>query len=167
MTYYTTGNELITQPIAENSSTQKQRLGQIVKAFDPTYGEGEFIYLKGVASTIVGSCVTWNSSTYQTTLAAVSANLPMSVAFAMSACVANEYGWYQISGLAVAAKSATICCVAGAAVAVKTTGLISKTSTSGKQLLNAIVTTTASAATGRTTVLLQINRPCHQGGIGS
>jgi hypothetical protein len=164
MTYYTTGNELITQPIAENSSTQKQRLGQITKAFDPVYGEGEFIYLKGVASTIVGSAVTWNSSSHATTLSAVAAGLPFPVAFAMSACVAGEYGWYQISGLAVAAKAATICCVAGAGVAVKTTGLISKTG-SGKELQRALVATTASAATGRTTVLLHISRPHHQGRI--
>lgn len=164
MAYYPTTGELITQPIAEHSTTQKQRLGQIVRAFDPTYGEGEFIYLKGAASTIVGSAVTWNSASHATTLSAVAAGLPFPVAFAMSACVSGEYGWYQISGLAVAAKAATICCVAGAAVAVKTTGLISKTA-SGKELQRALVATTASAATGRTTVLLHINRPHHQGRI--
>lgn len=164
MAYYPTTGELITQPIAENSSTQKQRLGQIVRAFDSTYGEGEFIYLKGVASTVVGSCVTWNSSSHATTLAAVGANISFPVAFAMSACVAGEYGWYQISGLAVAAKAATVCLVAGAAVAIKTTGLVATTG-SGKELQGAVVTTTASAATGRTTVLVQINRPTIQGRV--
>ena len=35
--------------------------GQIVKGFDPTYGMGEFILLKGVASTAVGSLVIFNT----------------------------------------------------------------------------------------------------------
>src|ERR1700739_4329990 len=50
------------------------KLGSIVKAYHPTYGEGEFIKLLGVASTVAGSVVTWNGNasgvpTFQTTLA--------------------------------------------------------------------------------------------------
>lgn len=152
------------QPVDTNSTTRNHPLGLIVKGHDPTYGGGEFIYLLGVASTVVGSVVTFDASTYQTTLSAVGANLPRRVAFAMAATVASEYGWYQISGMAVASKSATICCVAGAAVAVKTTGLISKTA-SGKELQGALCAATASAATGRITVLLSIDRPHHLGRI--
>ena len=43
-------------------------LGKIVRADDPTYGEGEFIMLVGVASTVVGSLVSYNATTYQTVL---------------------------------------------------------------------------------------------------
>jgi hypothetical protein len=75
------------------------KLGDIVRAVDPTYGVGEFIYLKGAASTGVGSWVTYNTDDYSTTLLAANAIGP--VAVAMSACVASEYGWYQISGKAV------------------------------------------------------------------
>ena len=152
------------QQIADTSTTKQHPLGTIVKGWDPTYGEGEFIYLLGVANTIVGSVVTWDASTHQTTLAAAGTNLPRRVAFAMSANVASQYGWYQISGMAVAAKSASICCVAGAAMAVKTTGLISKTG-SGKEISGCLCVTTASAATGRTTVLLSIDRPSLQGRV--
>lgn len=144
------------------STTQQHPLGYIVKGWDPTYGGGEFIYLLGVASTVVGSVVTFDATTYQTTLAAVGSGLPRRLAFAMSANVAAQYGWYQISGMCVAAKSASICCVAGAAVAVKTTGLISKTG-SGKEVGGALVAATASAATGRITVTLSIDRPSLQG----
>lgn len=146
------------QAVADTSTVKQHPLGTICKGWDPTYGAGEFIYLLGVASTVVGSPVTFDATTWQTTLAAVGANLPRRVAFAMSANVASQYGWYQISGMAVASKSASICCVAGAAVGVKTTGLISKTA-SGKEIQGALVAATASAATGRITVTLSIDRP--------
>ncbi|CAB4146490.1 hypothetical protein UFOVP1157_9 [uncultured Caudovirales phage] len=152
------------QAIATTDTVKQHQLGTIISGTDPIYGEAEFIYLLGVASTVVGSPVTFDALTYQTTLAAVGTNLPRRVAFAMSANVASSYGWYQISGMAIASKSASICCVAGAAVAVKTTGLISKTG-SGKEISGALCAATASAATGRTTVLLSIDRPHLQGRI--
>jgi hypothetical protein len=70
-----------------------------VRGNDPTYGAGEFIYLKGVASTAVGSWVLYNEDDYSTSLLA--ANDIGQVAVAMSACVASEYGWYQIKGKAI------------------------------------------------------------------
>lgn len=152
------------QAIADTSTTQNHPLGYIVTARDPTYGGGEFIYLLGVASTVVGSVVTYHPSTYQTALCPVGNNLAKPIAIAMSANVAASYGWYQISGLAVAAKSASICCVAGAGIAVKTIGLISK-SGSGAEIQGGVTSATASAATGRTTVLISINRPHMQGRI--
>lgn len=152
------------QPIANTETTQKHPIGTIVRAVDPTYGEGEFIYLLGVASTAVGSPVTYNKTTGVTALAPVGANKPQPVAFAMSANVANQYGWYQISGIAVAAKTATVCLVSGVAVGILTTGLVAGTGT-GKEVEGALVAATASAATGRTTVQLVINRPHMQGRI--
>lgn len=74
-------------------------LGTIVTAVDPTYGAGQFIFLKGVASTAVGSWVTFNDDDYTTTLLAANAIGP--VAVAMSANVASQYGWYQIQGKAI------------------------------------------------------------------
>jgi hypothetical protein len=87
------------QPIATTETTKKHTLGRIVKANDPTYGSGEFIYLQGASSTAVGSWVTYNADDWSTTLLAANAIGP--VAVAMSANVANQYGWYQISGKAV------------------------------------------------------------------
>jgi hypothetical protein len=75
------------------------KLGDIVRAVDPTYGSGEFIYLKGVASTAIGSWVTYNSDDNTTALLAANAIGP--VAVAMSASVADTYGWYQIHGKAI------------------------------------------------------------------
>ena len=87
------------QAIASNSTVQNHALGTIVRATDPTYGAGEFVYLKGVASTAVGSWVLYNPDDFSTSLLAANDIGP--VAVAMSACVASEYGWYQISGKAV------------------------------------------------------------------
>lgn len=87
------------QPIADTSTTQQHPLGTVVQAEDPTYGVGEFIYLKGVASTAVGSWVTIHEDDNTTTLLA--ANDIGQVAVAMSANVASQYGWYQRRGKAI------------------------------------------------------------------
>lgn len=99
MAYTVAANMLLGQNIADTSTTQKHELGLIVKAKDPTYGAGEFIYLLGAASTAVGSWVTYDQDGNTTTLLAANAIGP--VAVAMSANVANQYGWYQISGKAI------------------------------------------------------------------
>lgn len=87
------------QPIADTSTTAQHPLGTIVTAVDPVYGVGEFIYLLGVASTAIGSAVLYSPDDFSTSLLA--ANDIGSVAFAMSANVASQYGWYQIGGKAV------------------------------------------------------------------
>lgn len=75
-------------------------LGLIVRAKHDTYGSGEFIYLKGVASTELGSVVLYSADDFSTALA--SANGIGPIATAMAATVADKYGWYQIDGKGVA-----------------------------------------------------------------
>lgn len=86
------------QQITETSTTQKHPLGTVVDADDATRGSGKFIYLKGVASTVVGSVVTYNADDWSTAL--ITANAIGPVAVAMSANVASQYGWYQVFGKA-------------------------------------------------------------------
>lgn len=88
-----------TQPIATTSTVQNHPLGTIVDADDPIYGAGEFIYLAGVASTVVGSWATYNMGDGTTTLLVANAIGPVGVS--MSINVASSYGWYQIAGKAV------------------------------------------------------------------
>jgi hypothetical protein len=85
---------------AAGRSTPGPWLGDIIRAEDKDYGTGEFIFLKGVASTVVGSWVTYNADDMTTALLVPDAIGP--VAVAMSANVAGQYGWYQIEGKAVA-----------------------------------------------------------------
>lgn len=166
MAYFFSNGEIGGQAIADTSTTQNHPLGKIVHATDGAtsnnLGSGEFIYLLGVASTVVGSLVTWHPTTYQTALAPVGANKPQPIAVAMSANVASQYGWYQISGLAVAKKTSAISFAAGVAVGVKTTGLPASTG-SGKEIQGCL--TAAAAAGGATTVTLSIQRPHMQGRV--
>ena len=99
MAFYPIEARIGFQPIANTETDARVALGTIVCAVDPVYGAGEFIYLKGVASTAVGSWVTYNSDDFSTALLAANAIGP--VAVAMSANVASQYGWYQIQGKAV------------------------------------------------------------------
>lgn len=166
MTYRPTSPELGIQPIAVTSTTQNHDLGTIITATDPVYGGGEFIYLLGVASTVVGSVVTWGgvssgTPTYQTALAPATANLAQPLAVAMSANVGSQYGWYQIGGSAVAATNGTLATGPGP-VYLAGSGQLTSSQANGKQVLNAInVTATGTPASGQAVVA--INRPCAQG----
>jgi len=139
-------------------------LGQVERAFDPTYGAGEFILLVGVASTTIGSLVTYDGTTYQTTLAATTSNQARPVAVAMSANLAGSFGWYQIEGTAVCAKSTSSNFAATVAVGVKSTGKVGATG-SGKEILGARTANAATVASATTTVNVVMNRPHLQGRI--
>lgn len=99
MAFVSTETRIIPQAIADTSTTQLLPLGTRIRAVDSTYGEGEFIYLLGVASTAVGSWVLFSEDAFSTSLLA--ANDIGQVAVAMSANVASQYGWYQVRGKAV------------------------------------------------------------------
>lgn len=161
MAFYPQENALWGQAIADTSTTQKHELGSVVRAKDSTYGVGEFIYLLGVANTVVGSLVTFDATTWQTTLAAAGTNLPRRIAVAMSANVAAQYGWYQISGLSRMAKTCGLALAAGAAVGVKTAGKVATTGT-GKEISGAL---TVAVATNSTLATVMIDRPVLQGRV--
>ena len=136
--------------------------GQIVKGFDPVYGMGEFILLKGVASTAVGSLVIFNTTSYTTTLCPVTANLGSPVAISMTANTSSSnWSWYQIEGVAVVAKSA-VGLASNVAIGVSSIGKVG-TSASGKQILGARTANSTVSAT--TTVQLILNRPHLQGRV--
>ena len=139
-------------------------LGQVERAFDPTYGAGEFILLVGVASTTIGSLVTYDGTTYQTTLAAVTSNQARPVAVAMSACTAGLFGWYQIEGTAVVSKSTSSNFAATVALGIKSVGKVGATS-SGKEILGARTANAATVASATTTVTVVMNRPHLQGRV--
>ena len=78
-------------------------IGLGTRAFD-TDGN-EYIFLKGVASTVLGSWVTYNNE-WDTALLAANAIGP--VAVAKAALVADKYGWYCIWGTVVGCAGATL-----------------------------------------------------------
>ena len=143
-------------------------LGTIIRGFDPTFGEGEFIYLLGVINTVAGLLVTWDAATFQTTILPSTANLGTPVAVAMSANVAGNWGWYQISGVATVLKT-NVNVVPQAGVTKVyisgTAGRVFVTSTSGKQILGARTANLATVTTTTSTVAVHISRPFAQGQI--
>ena len=155
------------QPIANNETTQKHPLGTIVRASDPTYGDGEFIYLLGVSGTVVGMVVLYNATTYQTALVTVAngKNKGLAVGVAMSACVGSEYGWYQIAGNAVVKKT-TVAVTPQVPIFISaTSGRIKVLASAGQQILGAQTANLTTIVSTTSTVVVTINRPHTQGQI--
>lgn len=156
------------QPIAITETVQKHALGTRIRATSATYGECEFVYMLGVASTAIGLAVSYNATTYQTTLLPNTANLACPVAWAASANVAAQYGWYQIAGLVPALKTAVKADPATNAQRIyisATTGRVMQTSAAGKCILGAARANLTTVTSTTSTVVLLIMRPNAQGPI--
>ena len=146
------------QKITEFTTTDEHGVGTILTAKDngsTAYGSGEFIYLKGVASTLVGSWVKYNSDDYSTVLDIRDSLAP--VAIAMSACVADKYGWYQIGGKAVG-KVLTGYADNGLVYATSTTGSIDDAVVAGDRIKQAVgASAIGTPSSGKAE--FEINRP--------
>jgi len=165
---YTFSDPLIGLPaIGSIGTTQQQPGGTIRRAVDPTYGEGEFIYLQGVASTVLGSLVTWSgvtsgAPTFQTALVANTANQAVPVAVATAAIGAGQWGWYQISGTAIVANNGTF--AAAGPMYIVAAGTITSVAAAGKQIVNAYgLSATGTPAANQNLAVLM--RPFAQGAI--
>jgi hypothetical protein len=155
------------QPIATTSTTQRHPLGTEVRAVDPTYGEGKFVYLLGVASTIVGGLVKYNATTFQTALLSVTngKNKGAPVAVAMSANIDTQYGWYQVAGNAVIKKT-TVAVTPQVPIFISATdGRMKVLASAGQQILGAQTANLATIVTTTSTVVVTIARPFTQGQI--
>ena len=144
---------------------QAHPLGTIIRAYDATLGEGEFIYLLGVASTAVGNTVTYDATTFQTTLSPNTAHNVGPVAVAMSANVATQYGWYQIGGLATVLKTAVQTLPGAKMYQSATVGRWMPTSASGLEILGARAANLTTVTSTTSTIVVLLNRPSNQGQI--
>lgn len=161
---YVIQNQLLgAQPIAVTETTQRHALGTVVRAVDPTYGAGEFIYLKGVASTVVGSMVDFDQYLNTTTLSPATGGVGP-VAIAMSANVASQYGWYQIEGSAVVKAPNAMTPGADVFSLAATPGSVDDAQVNGEQIVGAKVSTTTGTPSSGLAVI-QISYPFHQGQI--
>lgn len=153
------------QPITTTSTVQNHSLGTIARAKDTgstALGAGEFIYLLGVASTVAGLVVSYNATTFQTTLLPSTANLGTPVAVAMSANVASQYGWYQIEGLATVLKTAVAVTPQAKVYISGTTGRLMPTSASGKEIIGAKFANLATVTSTTSTATALVSRPTCQ-----
>lgn len=137
-------------------TTKLHELGTRVRARDvgsTGYGFGEFIYLTGVASTVRGSVVIYHGL-YLTTLVLARSKGP--VAVALGACVASNYGWYQIVGTGVADSTASISAANVAVYSVNATpGRIDEAAIAG----DCIAGMTTASTDDTNTVLVTMNHP--------
>jgi len=143
MAFFRTDGFIGGQAIADTDTTQNHPLGTICRARDTagTYGEGEFIYLKGVASTAVGDWVGYSPALGTSVRAVANGNYPLAVA--MSACnTTTKYGWYQISGVAQANGLTSITHSSGFLWLTSTAGSVDDASVIGDAIINARKTTT-------------------------
>lgn len=161
MTWRATDPEIGLQPISETSTVKNHSLGKIIRGTSPTYGDGEFIYLKGVGSTVVGSLVMYDPYLGTTVLNTTTGGIGP-VAVAMSANVLANYGWYQIAGTAAVLAPNAMTAGANVYALAATAASVDDAQVNGEQVLNAVVT--ASTGTPSTGLgLITINRPFMQG----
>lgn len=138
-------------------TTYAWTLGDIQKAKDPTYGAGEFIYLRGITSTAVGSWAGYQPGVFTTVLAVADGKYPLAVA--MGACdTSTKSGWYQISGIAVAKGLTSITHTSGNLYLTSTAGSLDDASVIGDAVHNARKTTTVHVV-GTFTDTYAISRP--------
>ena len=161
MTYFILNGVMGYPAITAVSSTRGVPAGgEIVRARDSTYGVGEFIYLLGVASTLVGSAVTYNATTWQTALSPT-ANTGNSspLAVAMAANAGGQWGWYQVTGLAVIKKTAVAIAPQVQLAVSGTAGRLYATYSTGKGIEGAKSANLATVASATSTVVVLLSRP--------
>lgn len=132
-------------------------------------GVGEFIYLKGIGSTVLGSVVSYKQSdgtaaagTTALWAGTVSTGYPLAVATA--AIVADKYGWYQISGAAICKTTGTI--ADGDSLYYGAAGTLQNTPVAGKQVIGAQATS-ANGVPAANQAIVTLNRPAVQSQYGS
>ena len=137
-------------------TTQRHQLGLVVKAVDPFWGYGEFMYIKSNEAILKGSLVAiggaaiaaGTATRYLGTLLPSTAGQGFPFGVAMAPMASGTFGWIQIAGTVVYKTNATV--AADTAVAVAAAG-IAGTLANGKQLLNCRNT---KAATGTDTFVV-------------
>lgn len=91
----TGGTRAVAGQPGDVDTVARNPLGTRAQGQDTTGNTAEYIYLLGVASTIVGSVVTFDEAGV-TTLIAANAKGPVAVATGLT--VASTWGWYGIQG---------------------------------------------------------------------
>ncbi len=128
------------QPIAEVSTTQKHPFGTRVWAKDQggstSYGEAEFIYVKGVASGATAKWAAFVAKSGLTTLSVADMNGPLGV-FVSTLDATTKFGWLQIFGRAIG-KALTSFADNGVCYLTATAGSIDDASVIGDVIHNAV-----------------------------
>jgi hypothetical protein len=164
-------NQVTQQAINETSTTQKQQVGLVVDAQDDggtiagqNLGGGRFVYLKGVASTQVGTLVSYDPFLNTTTIVPATGAPSGPAAVSMSANVANQFGWYAVEGTVPVRAPNAMVVGANVFMLAATPGSVDDAVVAGEQVLNAVAaSTTGTPSAGL--ALVTLARPFVQGQI--
>jgi hypothetical protein len=148
------------------SVTTEAQLGEIVTAWDGTYGSAEFILLKVPAALAVplGTLVQWDKAytVAVVPVAGTSKQTGVSVALAYTAIAANatlaQYAWFVIQGIAPVLKTAVTIPAQSPLYISATAGRVKLIASTGQILIGARSANTASVTTTTSTVLVYLNR---------
>jgi|6_EtaG_2_1085325.scaffolds.fasta_scaffold02960_5 hypothetical protein len=148
-------DKIVNQHIQDVSTTKHFSFGTIVQAYDPDYGVGEFIYLKGVTSGAQYAWVTYNLDDGSTTLLAANAIGPVGVMMA-ALDATTDFGWVCISGKVIG-KCLTSFADNGQVWITATGGSVDDASVAGDLVNNAKGASTTTAGTNQAD--FEISRP--------
>lgn len=133
--------------LTDVSSSDKEGVGCVRRE-----GDDEYIFCKGVASTVAGSAVVIDES-YATALLTTSLGaVPNRIGFAKAAIVASKYGWYQVRGTSVPMSLAASCAKDVALYTTATAGVLDDESSSQNKVLGVVndtAVTSAAVSAGR------------------
>jgi len=146
--------DIIGVDITTVDTTPEFALGTKVTARNTSTGyAGEFVYMKGVASTAASLWVLLNYDDGSTTLLADGQIGPAGVA--MAATIASTYGWYQVRGKAAAMLAASIADNAG--LYVSAAGVAIATASGKSEIIGARAAAASGSSAASTEV--EINYP--------
>ncbi len=148
------------QRIADFSTTQNHPFGTVVRARDTgttAYGEGEFMYVKGVASGALRAWVGYRSKAGLTVLAIADGNYPIGVMMSTMDAT-TKFGWIQIKGRCVA-KCLTAFADNGVVYLTSTAGSVDDASVIGDVVHNAVGRNGGTVTVGDLSGEFEINRP--------
>ncbi len=169
MAYYPTEARLGLASFTQLDTTPLFNIGTIVRGEDSSVGAGlagEFIYLFGNASNVVGLLHTFNARTGVTTVAPSTANTGQDLCVSMATnATTTTASWYQLTGVATIKKTAVKISPDSRMWFSATAGRFFSTATTGKQILKARTVNSATIASTTSTVLCWIGRPFGQGQI--
>lgn len=171
MSYKSADTYIGSQDLATVDTIQRVPLGTQIKCVDPTYGEGQAVYLKIPTSTAIaaGLIVYADASLQAVSLPAVSTSKKTgrSVYVALAAVSSNatsaQYAWFLKKGITAVLKTAIQVTLDQPLYISATAGRFYLTASAGAQIIGARTVNTTTIATTTSTVLVQIDTPKVQG----
>jgi hypothetical protein len=154
MAWLITGDKIGMQPITERSTTQNHKLGLEVEATDGSFGQGAFMYVKGVASAENNEWCTFDL--HAGAIVRAAANAKGTVGITKATLTASYYGWIAIKGVHTG-QCLTAFADNGKVFLTGTSGAVDDASVAGDLISGAVGRALTVADSGVT--VFELNRP--------